>query len=59
MSLDDPDEINRKLTTGMYSYFSKAYGLQPPKHPKAVRRRRKHDRRVKRLRETKNAIRRE
>ena len=58
MSLDDPDAINSKLTTGMYSYFSEAYGLQPSRNPKAVRRRKKHDRRVKRLRETKNAIRR-
>ena len=57
MSLDDPDAINSKLTAEMYTYFSEAYGLQPFRNPKAVRRRKKHDRRVKRLRETKNAIR--
>jgi len=59
MSLDDPDVINGELTSGIYSYFSKTYGLQPSRTPKAVRRRKKHDRRVRKLREVKNAIRRD
>ena len=59
MSLDDPDAINGELTLGMYSFFSKTYGLQPSRTPKAVRRRKKHDRRVRKLREVKNAIRRD
>ena len=59
MSLEDPEDINRELIKAIYSHFSELYSTQSPSNPKAVRKRKKHDRRVKRLREVKNTSRRE